>query len=192
MQLKKNNFEGIATENKGGEIMKRFLFVLLVSLVLVLTACSVTTTTPEKINDTSQTQQTAKQQIFKIGDKVKMGDLAITLNSAQLVLPDEWNQPTDSNNQFLFVDATIENLGNQSVVISSLMMFKLVDKDGREQNIAIHTKQKGQLDGELGPSRKMTGQIVFEVPKTSKLSDFEFIFEPDLLGFGQAIFKLEK
>jgi len=130
--------------------MKRFLFVLLVSLVLVLTACSVTTTTPEKINDTSQTQQTAKQQIFKIGDKVKMGDLAITLNSAQLVLPDEWNQPTDSNNQFLFVDATIENLGNQSVVISSLMMFKLVDKDGREQNIAIHTKQKGQLDGELG------------------------------------------
>jgi len=51
--------------------MKRFLFVLLVSLVLVLTACSVTTTTPEKINDTSQTQQTAKQQIFKIGDKVK-------------------------------------------------------------------------------------------------------------------------
>jgi len=31
-----------------------------------------------------------------------MGDLAITLNSAQLVLPDEWNQPTDSNNQFLF------------------------------------------------------------------------------------------
>jgi len=38
----------------------------------------------------------------------------------------------------------------------------------------------------------MTGQIVFEVPKTSKLSDFEFIFEPDLLGFGQAIFKLEK
>jgi len=102
MQLEKNNFEGIATENKGGEIMKRFLFVLLVSLVLVLTACSVTTTTPEKINDTSQTQQTAKQQIFKIGDKVKMGDLAITLNSAQLVLPDEWNQPTDSNNQFLF------------------------------------------------------------------------------------------
>lgn len=69
------------------------------------------------------------------------------------------------------------------------MMFKLADSEGYSYNQTIIDNVKGSLDGEIGPARKMRGEIVYEVPK--KAQGLEFIFEPNLLGFGQAIFKLQ-
>ncbi|MDK2902286.1 MAG: hypothetical protein PWQ93_205 [Clostridiales bacterium] len=187
---------------------KLFILLTVATLVVVTIACTTTTTTPEKVGtkDTTAPETTTANEVsesetgtkpaesttYKMGDIIKMGDLQLTVNSAEIVAPDKINEPLDTNNQFLFIDITIENIGQESTSISSMLMFKAVDKDGRSQSMTFHTEQKGTLDGELGAGRKMTGQIVFEVPKDTKPADYELIFEPDILRFGQAIIKLTK
>lgn len=54
---------------------------------------------------------------------------------------------------------------------------------------SIGAETKGQLDGELGPGRKMSGQIAFELDTVEK--NLEFIFEPNVFGSGQAIYKVD-
>jgi len=64
----------------------------------------------------------------------------------------------DTGNQFLrppqgkrwiVVDATIENLSDKPTAISSLLMFKMADADGRRYNITLGPELRGQLDGEV-------------------------------------------
>jgi len=180
---------------------KCFLLVITTILLVAMVAC--TTTTPEKVGtknasatntgeSKSDESKPAETKTYKIGDVIKMGNLQVTVNSAEIVKPDKINTPQDSNNYFLFVDTTVENLGDTPLTISSMLMFQVVDKDGRALTMTYHTKQKGNLDGELGSGRKMTGQLVYEIPKAAKVEDYELIFEPDVLGFGQAIIKLTK
>ncbi len=80
-------------------------------------------------------------------------------------------------------------MSDEAEVISSLMMFKMADSEGYNYSVTIADSSKPSLDGELGPGRKMRGEIAFEVPTDA--TGLELIFEPDFLGFGQAIFKLD-
>jgi len=170
--------------------MKKAFLVFLLIMGLVITGCG-ETTTPEKV-DTSQpateNQQKTEPQYFKVGDTVKMGKLAITVNGVRQSKGTSFEKPKDGH-VFVIVDATIENLGDEPASISSMLMFKMADAEGYNYGTTIFTGIKGQLDGEVGPGRKMRGEVAFEVPKDAK--GLEFIFEPNLLGFGQAIFKLE-
>ncbi len=147
-------------------------------------------TTPERVEKPQQDEVVeekaeAKQEIFKLGETVKMGDLSFTLNSARWDSGDEFMKP-DEGEKWLTLDATIENLGEKSEVISSLMMFSLFDEGNYSRDLEIFADTKGSLDGELGAGRKMSGEIAFNVEADQ--NEWEFIFEPNFLGFGQAIF----
>jgi len=178
---------------EGGTRLRRayqgVLFAFFLVLCLVVVGCG-ETTTPEKmsaIETATQEAQEKEPQYFKIGERVKMGELAITVNGVRESQGTEFETPKEGH-KFVIVDATIENLSEESVGISSLLMFKMADADGYNYGPALFTEVRGQLDGELGPGRKMRGEVAFEVPKDAK--GLEFIFEPNFLGFGQAIFKL--
>ncbi|GAW28948.1 DUF4352 domain-containing protein [Carboxydocella sp. ULO1] len=174
--------------------MKKTLATIIL-LIGLLSGCG-QTITPEKVeqqpgnaqNQSTQAPIKNEPKYFKVGEKVKMGDLAITVNSVKKSNGTQLFKP-ESGNIFIIIDAAIENLGNESAALSSLMMFKLADSEGYSYNQTILDNVKGSLDGEVGPGRKMRGEIVYEVPK--KAQGLEFIFEPNLLGFGQAIFKLQ-
>jgi len=172
--------------------MKRF-FVLLIVLSLVLVAgCASGTVTPEKVDPEQSTEQPQEepqpqQEIFKIGDTVKMGSLIFTLNSARWDTGDQWISP-EANEKWLVLDCTIENTDNKFAVISSIMMFKLYDENNYTRKLQIFADTKGQLDGELGAGRKMSGEIAFSVEKGQ--TEWEFIFQPQVFGFGQAIFEI--
>ncbi|UMZ73739.1 DUF4352 domain-containing protein [Natranaerofaba carboxydovora] len=72
----------------------------------------------------------------------------------------------------------------------AFMMFNVYDDENRSADVAAgaFSEIEGQLDGDLGAGRKMRGELPFEVPADSER--FELVFEPDFLGFGQAIFEI--
>ncbi|MCC5428131.1 DUF4352 domain-containing protein [Clostridium botulinum] len=150
---------------------------------------------PEKVGQTSakvqdKSTETNKSKIFKIGDVVKLKDFKVTVNKVYKVKGDEFNQP-QSGNEFIAVDCSVENISNEQQPVSSVMMFKVVDKDGRECEESIEgltAAKAGQMDGEIGPGRKITGVYVVEVPKGT--TGLELEFNGSLLLGGQVIVKL--
>ncbi|HDK7169365.1 TPA: DUF4352 domain-containing protein [Clostridium botulinum] len=154
---------------------------------------------PEKVGQTSAKVQdkstetsteTNKSKVFKIGDVVKLKDFKVTVNKLYKVKGDELSQPQPGN-EFIAVDCSVENISNEQQAVSSVMMFKVVDKDGREceESIGGLTAAKaGQMDGEIGPGRKITGVYVVEVPKGT--TGLELEFNGSLLLGGQVIVKL--
>ncbi|GAG64650.1 unnamed protein product, partial [marine sediment metagenome] len=159
-------------------------FTLIFGLVL---ACGEVETKPEKVEELTEEEmiieepiteekieevieETPKTEIFEIGDTIKMGNLQFKVNSVRTSEGDEFFKP-DEGNVYLFVDITIENISNEEENISSLLMFKIVDKDGRSYNIALLGEAKGSVDGSLGAGRKMTGELSYEVLKD--INEFE-------------------
>lgn len=143
----------------------------------------------ESSDETSEAEKEAEQQeVFKVGESVKMGDLEFTVNGVKTDKGGDFNKPEEGN-VFLIIDATINNTGKESSALSSLIMFKLYDSEFYEKDISIFADTKGSLDGELGAGRTMRGEIAFEVGKDE--TEWELIFEPNLFGFGQAIYELK-
>ncbi|AVQ46018.1 DUF4352 domain-containing protein [Clostridium botulinum] len=148
--------------------------------------------TSAKIQDksTETSTETNKSKVFKIGDVVKLKDFKVTVNKLYKVKGDELSQPQPGN-EFIAVDCSVENISDEQQAVSSVMMFKVVDKDGREceESIGGLTAAKaGQMDGEIGPGRKITGVYVVEVPKGT--TGLELEFNGSLLLGGQVIVKL--
>lgn len=170
--------------------MKKGLGLLLVAcLVLTLAGCGVTNT-PEKVpstNGSGEDETAQKQETFSIGDKVKMGDFYITVKKAYFYEGSKWNKPGDGV-KWLVLDIELENHTNDPQNVSSLLMFDLYDSDNYSCDIAINTDEKGSINGELGPGRKMAGEITFKVPNDK--SSFELIFEPEPFAKGQAVFEI--
>ncbi|OUM87931.1 MAG: hypothetical protein BAA01_10830 [Bacillus thermozeamaize] len=182
--------------------VKKCLAGLLIGLLAVFLVGCGETVTPEKVDsntssqekeDANPTAQDAENQkppapqTFAVGEQIKMGDLIFVVNSVRDSEGDQFIKPQQGH-VYKMVDVTLENVGNESDVISSLMMFSLSDADGYKYNVTIGPETKGSLDGELQPGRKMRGELTFEVPKDAK--GLELLFEPNVFGFGQAIVKL--
>ena len=164
------------------------LAVLLMSLILV--GCG-ETVTPERVDPDDPGSEEGgggtAQEKYKVGDTVKMGDLQFTLNGVRFEPGGEFMKP-DAGTKWLVFDCTLENKGAESEAISSLMMFNLYDADSYSKDIAFADNLKGSLDGELGAGRKMAGEIAFTVDEDE--AEWEFVFEPQVFGFGQAIFDI--
>lgn len=184
----------ITKNSKGVLSMKRLgliMFILLLSITLV--ACG-ETTTPEKVDtaasvDSSKpTKEKPAAETFAIGDTVKMGDLSITVNGARFDAGGEYSKP-EAGQKWLVIDCTIENTGAESASLSSLMMFKLFDEESFAKDMDFMATTSGSLDGEVGAGRKIRGEIAYNVGVDQ--SAWEFIFEPNVFGKGQAIFNIE-
>lgn len=169
--------------------MKKGLVVLLSAMVIgasIFVGCG--SETPQKVDSQKQEQkQENKTEIFKVGDTVKTKDFNITVNKVETSDGGDFIKPKDGK-EFLKVDITVENISDQSQSVSSVMMFKVVDKDGRSYDQAFTENQNGQLDGEVGPGRKMTGEYVVEVPKGA--TGLQLEFNSSLLTGGQVIVDL--
>ncbi|MBU3154771.1 DUF4352 domain-containing protein [Clostridium estertheticum] len=155
-------------------------------------------TKPTIATNTATTQTTAKvkattpvaQTSFKVGDNVKLKNYNVKVNKVYTVEGDEYTKPAEGN-EFLAIDCTVENTSSTEQSISSIMMFKVVDKDGRAKDISIMgitASKAGQLDGKVGAGRKMSGVYAVEVPKGTKGLELEF--NASFLSSGQLVVKL--
>jgi len=172
---------------------RKLLVGLLIGLLIVsLVGCG-ETTTPEKVDSDTTSQEAEAQkpkapETFSVGEQIKMGDLIFTVNSVRDSKGDDFFKPEEGH-IYKIVDVTLENIGEKSASISSMLMFSMSDADGYKYNITIAPGTKGSVDGELQPGRKLRGEVAFEVPKDAE--GLELLFEPNVFGFGQAIVKID-
>lgn len=172
---------------------------LLMAFTFALGSSNAEEQTPEKVENSSASkkenskasseEKAVKEKVFKMGETVKMGDFNITVNSVREEKLGQYDfSMADEGEKIVLVDVSIQNNSKESVDVSSMLMFKMSDKDGYSKDLAISTNAKGSLDGELGAGRTMRGELPFSVG--SKEKSWELIFEPDFLAKGQAIFKV--
>jgi len=131
--------------------------------------------------------ETTKSTVFKVGDTVKLSNYKVKVNKTLIVEGNDFTKPKEGN-EFFAVDCTIENTSSTEQTISSIIMFKIVDKDGRACAQSIMTQGSGQLDGVIGAGRKMTEQYVVEAPKGA--TELELEFDGSLFTSGQIVVKL--
>ncbi|WP_368490846.1 DUF4352 domain-containing protein [Clostridium sp. BJN0013] len=168
--------------------------VLFISIIFV--GCS-SESQPSKVgeskSDVQSTQtksdqtQNSQAKTFKVGDVVQLNDYKVTVNSVRTSQGDDIFQPKQGN-EFLYVDCTIENISNQQQTVSSVMMFRVEDKDGRSYEQTITTDGNGQLDGDVAPGRKITGEYIVEVPQNK--TGLDLVFDSSLISGGQVIVNL--
>lgn len=132
-------------------------------------------------------EKSSKTEVFNIGDTIELDKFKITVNEVKTTNGSEFIKPQEGN-EFLYVDATIENISDKEQTVSSVLMFKVVDKDGRAMKQTIVENANGQLDGTIGPGRKMTGEYVVEVPKDATGLELQF---DSSLGGNQVVVKLK-
>lgn len=178
---------------------KRGWFFVLIAIIGIGFISSNTSSKPEKVNNiqkeeskgvSNQVNNNDKEnsiESFKVGDTVKINDFNVRVNKVSKSNGGEFIKP-EKGNEYLKIDITLENISDEPQAVSSMLMFKVVDKDGRSYNQAFTENQKGQLDGELGKGRKMTGEYVVEVPKGAKGLELEF--DSSLISTGQVVVNL--
>lgn len=185
--------------------MKRIVSAVLILAVALLAGC-VEVVEPEKVEKTDgtpvesqqsddkdqtqeQEQEKPKVETFKIGDSVKAGNLVFTVNSTRTDEGNEFIKPAEGKIYYI-VDVTVENTGDESEVVSSLMMFKLFDADGYNYSVTFGPETKGSVDGEVAAGRKIRGELVFEIPEEA--TGLELQIDPTVFGSGQIIVNLDK
>lgn len=132
-------------------------------------------------------EKSNKEEVFNIGDTIELDKFKITVNEVKTTDGSDFIKPQEGN-EFLYVDATVENISDKEQTVSSVLMFKVVDKDGRAMKQTIVENANGQLDGTIGPGRKMTGEYVVEVPKDATGLELQF---DSSLGGNQVVVKLK-
>lgn len=143
--------------------------------------------TPSTHADSHEQAEAPKTQIFKIGDIIQLKDFKVIVNGVRTSDGDGIFKPDDGE-QFFYVDCTIENISDKEQVVSSILMLKVVDKDGRSCDQAIVSDANGQLDGNVGSGRKISGEYVVQVPKDE--TGLELVFDSSLWTGGQVIVSL--
>lgn len=175
--------------------MKKALSLILILILMLLLFTGCDDVEPEKVDKpnetpsgTQQPETTPKTEVFEIGDYVKAGNLVFTVNSVRTDKGSEFIKP-DEGNIYYIIDVTVENTGDESEIVSSMIMFRLFDSEGYNYSITFGPETKGQLDGEVSPGRKIRGELVFEIPEDS--TGLELEIDPTL-GTGQIIVQLDR
>lgn len=129
-------------------------------------------------------------KIYKVGEAVQLKDYKITVNNVYVLSPTEMYAPKDGD-EFLAINCTIENTSKEQQTISSIMMFKIVDKDGKECKYSItgqSAAQEKQLDCSLAAGDKITGIYVVEASKGK--TGLQLEFDKILVDNNKTIIKL--
>ncbi|GCE17747.1 DUF4352 domain-containing protein [Dictyobacter kobayashii] len=159
------------------------------------TKSTTTTTTPSTSTQTdvsatpqATTAQTSSQPTSggnnKVGDVVKVNDKwtaqvldVKTSNGNDMLKP-------KAGNVYLIVHVSLKNTSTDTLPISSLLCFKLQDKNGQNYNETIYPDAGATPDGKVPANSPLAGFIVYEVPTAQH--NFTLQFTPDFIGTDQA------
>ncbi|QQS38797.1 DUF4352 domain-containing protein [Candidatus Woesebacteria bacterium] len=117
-------------------------------------------------NDSQQSQET-----YKVGDKVQMGDVILTVNNVETSDGAQYTKPSEGNH-WVDVNMTIENTGSDQEFITTMGQMFVIDGENNQYQVAVTGKRlenSGSLgmDGALVAKAKKTDWVGFEVPKTA-------------------------
>jgi len=147
---------------------------------------AIATATPQPASSASQATLPGT---YGIGDAFSLGDVTVTVNSAEMVEGGSFNTP-DPGMKFLAVDISMENKGNEAIGVGRFMP-KLKDSTGQLYSIDLMaTTAAGTIpSGDIVPGEVMRGQYGFEVPEEA--TGLVLTFDLGMYNLGKAFIELE-
>ncbi len=126
--------------------------------------------TTEIKTTTENNKQT--QETYKVGDKVQMGDIVLTVNKVETSTAGQFTKPSEGNH-WIDVNMTLENTGSSQQYITTMGQMFVIDSDNNQYQVAVTGKRMQNagslgLDGALIAKAKKTDWVGFEAPTTAK------------------------
>ena len=132
-------------------------------------------------DEASTPDASAAEERLGVGDSVEAEGVRATLNGVRVLPTTEFDVPIESpDNLFVAADLTFENVSERPVAVSSLLEFVLKNEEGYSASQSIHSQQRQLAEGEISPSQKTSGEIVYEVPPGSQ--GLQLDYQPFLRG----------
>lgn len=115
------------------------------------------------------TEEQAKEETYVVGDTAVFEKIKVTANTKKVSSGTDFFKP-ESGNTFVGVEFTIENISDEDVNISSILLFDAyVDDTKCDYSISAECAMDSSnhtLDGSIAPGKKMTGWYAVEVPQS--------------------------
>lgn len=181
---------------KRGGCLKWFGIALALFLVISVVASMGEEDNTPSSTQSAQTEQSAEQEeveeSFGIGDTVQTGDLSASVDnvSRASVVESAFSQEVPSTGNYLLVDVTVRNDGNESVTVDN-NNFKLVKGEMTYNSDSTATRYANEDSNSfflnsLNPEATLSGTIVFDISENSAE-------DPDLqLEISSSMFSGEK
>jgi hypothetical protein len=114
---------------------------------------------------------------YKIGDVIQVQEHTIVLNEVSLA------------GKTLVANLTVENLGAEDVVVSSLVSFEARDGEGTPLEIDIFSCGPS-LDGTVLAGDKLRGDVCWTAPNDA--TSFRLYYRDNIFGSGAVIWSLAR
>lgn len=145
--------------------------------------------TPKKVGENGQIERDSNQkQVFKVGDEIKRGDavISVTKVNKDWKSSNPFDKPQSPDNAFVVITVSLSNQGKSDMNLSGFWDFKLEDGNGVQRNealggIGLNKLSSGSITS-LSPGGKITGDMIYEVSKSSA-TNLKLHYKP-LFSFG--------
>jgi len=188
-------------QGKKKSIFKRWWFWVLLVIILIIIA-SANGKKPEKVGDnntgsnvsenSNKGTNSEKDQTFKVGDQVKMGDSIVTVNTVEYSQGGGYSKPQEGN-KWINLNVTIENTGSSQKYVTTMGQMFIRDGQGNSYQVAVTDKVMANpsfgLDGQIIAKSKRTGWVGFEILKDA--TNLQFQYNDSMFGGGNIVINLE-
>ena len=141
--------------------------------------------------EVTKAEETKPKEKPGVGETVTVDGAAITINSAETVdqVDDMVNTAAnlEEGKKYVVIDMTIANDSDEELKISSMVSFELKNGDGRKQDYKFPVGTDGQMDGDIAPGDKLSGQLVYMADADGEL---DLKVTPVAIGGDSVIFKV--
>lgn len=150
--------------------MKRILIICAIAFgIITIIACGgagVDSSKAEKVGEntesTDATTETEVDQIFKIGEAIKLGNAELTVLGMEKSKGGQYDEKKPGM-EYVIVNVKVKNMSEKERVRFEALDFKIENSKGQINNRAYLSTIETE-DIELAPNAEITGKIPFEVP----------------------------
>ncbi|UNK18163.1 DUF4352 domain-containing protein [Paenibacillus sp. N3/727] len=146
----------------------------------------------EKVEDSEEASKETvakapSDQPASIGEALDYHGMIVTVHSVRESNGDDYLKPQEGN-VLKVLDISVENTGDEELVVSSALSFSLSDDSGEMYMPVVTSDIKQSLDGKLAPGDKLQGEIPYEVSKEVKGLKLTYMIP---LKDGEAVWTIE-
>lgn len=147
-----------------------------VVVAIVVIAAVVSTggddTTTTSAEEPEQTQQAAEPEAASVGDQVRDGKFEFTVTDVKTGVTSIGSDFLEEKpqGQFVLVKVTVENIGDEAQYLSASdqFLYDTADRKHSASEDAWLAMEDNPLLEQVNPGNKVTGTIVFDIPKNAK------------------------
>lgn len=148
-------------------------------IIIVLSITGSSNNNGKKVGDNNSSNatqasnnQTEQQTTYKVGDKIQLGSVILTVNKVETSTGGQYTSPS-AGNEWIDLNMTIENTGSTQEFVTTLGQMFVLDDAKNQYQVTVTGKRLANpgsvgLDGAIVAGAKKTDWVGFEVPKTAK------------------------